>query len=59
MAKLGAYVGRLSRLLGIVDIELHIEEVTGADKSLDVVVDIFNQVNSGGTKTLQGRPGAG
>ena len=47
-------MGRLSRLLGIVDIELHIEEVTGADKSLDVVVDIFNQVNSGGTKLSKG-----
>jgi hypothetical protein len=52
--KLGEYVGRLSRLLGIVDIDLHIEEVTGADKSLDVVVDIFNQVNSGGTKLSKG-----
>jgi hypothetical protein len=52
--KLGDYVGRLSRLLGIVDIDLHIEEVTGADKSLDVVVDIFNQVNSGGTKLSKG-----
>jgi len=52
--KLGDYVGRLSRLLGIVDIDLHIEEVTGVDKSLDVVVDIFNQVNSGGTKLSKG-----
>ena len=52
--KLGDYVGRLSRLLGIVDIDLHVEEVTGADKSLDVVVDIFNQVNSGGTKLSKG-----
>ena len=52
--KLGAFVGRLSQLLGIVDIELHIEEVTGADKSLDVVVDIFNRVNSGGTKLSKG-----
>jgi hypothetical protein len=52
--KLGEYVGRLSRLLGIVDIDLHVEEVTGADKSLDVVVDIFNQVNSGGTKLSKG-----
>jgi hypothetical protein len=52
--RLGEYVGRLSRLLGIVDVELHIEEVTGADKSLDVVVDIFNQVNSGGTKLSKG-----
>jgi hypothetical protein len=52
--KLGHYVGRLSRLLGIVDIDLYVEEVTGADKSLDVVVDIFNQVNSGGTKLSKG-----
>jgi hypothetical protein len=53
-AKVGDYVGRMSRLLGIVDIELHMEEVTGADKSLDVVVDIFNRVNSGGTKLSKG-----
>jgi len=53
-AKFGDYVGRLSRLLGIVDVDLHIEEVTGPDKSLDVVVDIFNKVNSGGTKLSKG-----
>lgn len=53
-AKVGEYVARLSRLLGITDIDLHIEEVTGADKSLDVVVDIFNLVNSGGTKLSKG-----
>jgi len=53
-AKVGEYAGRLSRLLGIVDIDLHVEEVTGADKSLDVVVDIFNRVNSGGTKLSKG-----
>lgn len=53
-AKIGDYVGRLSKLLGIVDVDLHIEEVTGADKSLDVVVDIFNKVNSGGTKLSKG-----
>lgn len=52
--KLGEYVGRLSRLLGITDIDLHTEEVTGVDKSLDVVVDIFNRVNSGGTKLSKG-----
>ena len=53
-AKLGDYVGRLSRLLGVTDIDLHVEEVTGADKTLDVVVDIFNRVNSGGTKLSKG-----
>lgn len=54
VAKVGEYAGRLSKLLGIVDIDLHAEEVTGADKSLDVVVDIFNRVNSGGTKLSKG-----
>ena len=53
-AKVGDYVGRLSRLLGVTDVDLHVEEVTGADKTLDVVVDIFNQVNSGGTKLSKG-----
>jgi hypothetical protein len=47
-------VGRLSRLLGIVEVDLHNEEVTGPDKTLDVVVDIFNRVNSGGTKLSKG-----
>lgn len=53
-SKVGDYVGRLSRLLGITDIDLHIEEVTGADKTLEIVVDIFNRVNSGGTKLSKG-----
>lgn len=53
-AKVGVYVGRLSGLLGIVDVSLHTEEVTGPDKTLDVVVDIFNRVNSGGTKLSKG-----
>ncbi len=52
--KIGEYVARLSRLLGVMDVDLHIEEVTGPDKSLDVVVDIFNKVNSGGTKLSKG-----
>lgn len=54
VSRVGDYVGRLSRLLSIVDIDLHVEEVTGTDKSLDVVVDIFNRVNSGGTKLSKG-----
>ena len=48
------YLGRLTQLAGIVEIDLHIEEVTGQDKTLDVVVDIFNRVNSGGTKLSKG-----
>lgn len=54
IAKVGNYAGRLSRLLGITEIDLHVEEVTGTDKTLDVVVDIFNRVNSGGTKLSKG-----
>ena len=52
--KVGEYVARLSHLLGILEVDLHVEEVTGADKTLDVVVDIFNRVNSGGTKLSKG-----
>lgn len=52
--KFAEYAGRLGRLIGIIDIELHVEEVTGADKTLDVIVDIFNRVNSGGTKLSKG-----
>ena len=50
----GKYIGRLTSILGIKDIDLHVEEVTGPDKSVDVVVDIFNRVNSGGTKLSEG-----
>ncbi|WP_221032895.1 GmrSD restriction endonuclease domain-containing protein [Actomonas aquatica] len=48
------YSARISRLLGILEIQFHIDEITGADKTLDVVVDIFNRVNSGGTKLSKG-----
>jgi hypothetical protein len=53
-ANLHQYIGRLSALQGILDVDVHVEEVTGTDKSLDVVVDIFNKVNSGGTKLSKG-----
>ena len=52
--RVGDYAGRLSQLLGIVEVDLHVEEVTGDDKTIDVVVDIFNRVNSGGTKLSKG-----
>ena len=52
--KISQHVSRLSRLLGIMNIDLHVEDVVGEDKSLDVVVDIFNRVNSGGTKLSKG-----
>jgi hypothetical protein len=48
--RLGVYVGRLARLQQIKEIEFHIERISGEDKTLDVVVEVFNRVNSGGTK---------
>ena len=37
--RVGDYVSRLSLLLSIMEVELHVEEVTGPDKTLDVVVE--------------------
>jgi len=48
------YIERLNAINEIKNIELHIEKVTGEDKSIEVVVDIFNRVNSGGTKLSNG-----
>mgnify|MGYP002622247027 CR=1 FL=1 len=48
------YVDRLARLRNILTREFHIERITGANKTVDVVVDIFNRVNSGGTKLSKG-----
>ena len=48
------FSSRIARLFGILDIDLHVEEVTGPEKTLDTVVDIFNRVNSGGTKLSKG-----
>ena len=52
--KFGEYVTRLTKLHEIGDVDLHVDEVTGEDKSVDVVVEIFNRVNSGGTKLSNG-----
>ena len=50
----GAYLDRMTRLRSIREVELHIDEITGKNKSIDIVVDIFNRVNSGGTKLSKG-----
>ena len=47
-------IKKLSHLKEIDQIDLAIEELTGNDKTLDVVVGIFNRVNSGGTKLSKG-----
>ena len=48
------YNNRLNAVANIKDIDLHVEEVTGKDKDIDVVVDIFNKVNSQGTRLSKG-----
>ncbi len=48
------YIDRLNNIHQIQDIKLHIDEITGADKDTDTVVEIFNKVNSGGTKLSKG-----
>ena len=51
---LPTYIDRLSRLAEIKARIFYIEDVSGDDKDMDTVVDIFNQVNSGGTKLSKG-----
>jgi hypothetical protein len=51
---LAEYLKRLSQLEGILKKEFHLEKIVGPDKTTDVVVDIFNRVNSGGTKLSKG-----
>lgn len=52
--RLPVYLERLNRLRGILDREFHEEKITGTGKTVDEVVDIFNRVNSGGTKLSKG-----
>ena len=48
------YINRLNTVAEIEKVDFHIEEVTGEDKTISVVVDIFNKINSGGTKLSKG-----
>ena len=52
--RLMIYLKSLNSIDQIQQREFHIEDVTGRDKTVDVVVDIFNRVNSGGTKLSKG-----
>lgn len=44
--KLNLYLNRLSAITNIREIDLHVEEITGQDKTIDVVVEIFNKLTS-------------
>jgi hypothetical protein len=52
--KANLYYSKIGNLLNIKETQFHIDEVTGEDKSVDEVVEIFNRVNSGGTKLSKG-----
>lgn len=47
-------LNRLSAIDNIKTIDIPAQEITGEDKTVDIVVDIFNKVNSGGTKLSKG-----
>ncbi|MDM3902966.1 DUF262 domain-containing protein [Mycobacteroides abscessus] len=51
---LNIYLERLNRIKEIDNRNFNSEKITGADKTVDDVVDIFNKVNSGGTKLTKG-----
>ena len=53
-AKQKEYANRLAVIDKIKTRDFHIESVTGEDKTVDEVVEIFNNVNSGGTKLSKG-----
>ncbi|MGV9595135.1 GmrSD restriction endonuclease domain-containing protein [Streptosporangium sandarakinum] len=52
--RFGAYLERLNRLRQLLEREFHEEKIIGPDKNVEVVVDIFNRVNSGGTALSKG-----
>lgn len=49
-----SHMAVLTRIDSIKSLDIHVETVSGTDKTIDVVVDIFNNVNSGGTKLSKG-----
>lgn len=51
---LNMYINRLTAIDNIKQLDFHVEEIAGEDKTIDVVVDIFNRVNSGGTTLSKG-----
>ncbi|MEZ0382115.1 DUF262 domain-containing protein [Mycobacterium sp. pW045] len=51
---LNTYLERLNRIKEIENRDFNQEKITGSGKTVDEVVDIFNKVNSGGTKLTKG-----
>lgn len=53
-AQVESYFNRLANIYNVRERIFHIEEVTGEGRTIDEVVDIFNTINSGGTKLSKG-----
>ena len=53
-SQLADYIGRIAKINGVLQRDFHVETMTDQSMSMNVVVDIFNQVNSGGTKLSKG-----
>ncbi|MEV0551029.1 DUF262 domain-containing protein [Nocardia salmonicida] len=51
---LALYLDRLNKVREVANREFNVETITGSDRTVDEVVDIFNRVNSGGTKLSKG-----
>jgi hypothetical protein len=51
---LNTYLERLNRIKEVENRAFNQEKITGAGRTVDEVVDIFNKVNSGGTKLSKG-----
>ena len=47
-------MGRLLRLLGVTGVDLHVEQITDEKQTIDTVVNIFNRLNSAGTRLSRG-----
>ncbi|GGN96474.1 hypothetical protein GCM10010112_87750 [Actinoplanes lobatus] len=54
MPHLAEYLTRLTKLHSILERDFHQEKITGPGMGVEAVVDIFNRVNSGGTKLSKG-----
>lgn len=48
------YLGRINAIDSIKERGFHVDVITGEEKTVDVIVEIFNEVNSGGTKLSKG-----
>ncbi len=47
-------MNRLLWLLGVTEVNLHVEQITDNNQTVDTVVNIFNRLNSAGTKLSRG-----